>query len=65
MGQFDKALEDFEAGLKAAEGDRHWTGVFIQGRADALAMAGRFEQADAAYGECLRFETRFEVTRCW
>jgi serine/threonine protein kinase/Tfp pilus assembly protein PilF len=54
--QFDRAIADFERGSKVAGKDKAWTGACLVGRGDGLLLAGRIEQAEAAYQECIKFD---------
>ena len=47
----NEAIADFEEGRKLAQVDKHGVALFMQSRADCLAMAGRFEEAKAGYAD--------------
>jgi len=55
--QFDQAIADFELGSKVAGNDKNWAGACLAGRGDALLLAGRIEQAEAAFQECTKFDS--------
>jgi tetratricopeptide (TPR) repeat protein len=55
-GRWDEAAREYEVGKTLAGTNRYLTEVFLQGRADALALAGRIEQAEAVYKECIQLD---------
>jgi tetratricopeptide (TPR) repeat protein len=67
--QFDRAIADFDAAARLAGTDKYLVAGCILNRADALAMSGRIDQAEAAYAEAIKVEpTRLHsnlLLRAW
>jgi tetratricopeptide (TPR) repeat protein len=67
--QWDRALADFHEVTRRSLSDKFWAGAGLQSRADCLAMAGRIEQAEQAYQECLKLDPgrghQVLVSRAW
>jgi tetratricopeptide (TPR) repeat protein len=55
-GLWDQAIGDFEDGVKACGGEKFWTGACLMGVGTAHAVAGRIEQANAAFERALKFD---------
>jgi len=54
-GQWDRAIDDFEEGRKAAGSDKLWAGACLVGCGEALAISNRIDEAEAAFEKSLSF----------